>query len=75
MNAEAVISKRLIKDLLLANGLKPHTIEISKPMIKVFWNAHAVYKAKIEEERKNAVLSESEKQAAHISNDIEKMKQ
>ena len=59
----------------MANGLKPHTIEISKPIIKAFQNAHAVYKAKLEEERKNAVLSEREKQAAHISNDIEKMKQ
>ena len=60
---------------MLANRLKPHTIEISKPMMKAFWNAHAVYKAKIEEERKNALLSEREKQAAHISNDIEKTKQ
>ena len=60
---------------MLLNQLKPHAIEISKPMIKAFWNAHAVYKAKLEEERKNAVLSEHEKQAAHISNDIKKMKQ
>ena len=75
MSVETVFSKRLIKDHMLANGLKPHTIEISKPIIKAFWNAHAVYKAKLEEDRKNAVLSEREKQAAHISNDIEKMKQ
>ena len=75
MSAETVIPKQLIKDHMLANGLKPHTIEISKPMMKAFWNAHAVYKAKIEEERKNALLSEREKQAAHISNDIEKTKQ
>ena len=100
MSAETVISKQLLKDHMLANGLKPHTIEISKPMIKAllkdhmlanrlkphtieiskpmikaFRNAHAVYKAKLEEERKNAVLSEHEKQAAHISNDIEKVKQ
>ena len=59
----------------MPNGLKPHTIEISEPMIKAFQNAHAVYKVKIEEERKNAVLSEREKQAAHFSNDIENMKQ
>ena len=65
MSAETVISRRL----------KPHTIEISKPMIKAFRNAHAVCKAKLEEERKNAALSEREKQAAHISDDIEKMKQ
>ena len=60
---------------MLANGLNPRTIEISKPMIKTFRNAHAVYKAKREKEGNNAVLSEREKQAAHISNDIEKMKQ
>ena len=75
MSVETVFSKRLIKDHILANGLKPRTIEISKPIIKAFRNARAVYKAKLEEERKNAVLSEREKQAAHISNDIEKMKQ
>ena len=75
MSSETVISKRLIKDHMLANGLKPHAIDISKPTIKLFRNAHAVYKAKLEEERKNAVLSEREKRAAHISNDIEKMKQ
>ena len=69
MSAETIISKRL------ANGLKPHAIEIQKPMIKAFWNAHAVYKAKLKEERKNPVLSEREKQAAQISSDIEKMKQ
>ena len=44
-------------------------------MIKAFQNAHAVYKVKIEEGRKNAMLSEREKQAAHFSNDIEHMKQ
>ena len=75
MSAEIIISKQLIKDNMLANGLRPHTIEISKPMIKALRNAHAVYKANLEEERKDAVLSECEKQVAHISNDIKKMKQ
>ena len=60
---------------MLTKGLYPHTIEISKPTIKAFWNAHAVYKAKIEQERKNTVLRKHEKQTAHISKDIEKMKQ
>lgn len=60
---------------MLANGLKPNTIEIFEMMIKAFRNAHAVYKAKLEKEIKNAVLSERKKQAAHISNDIEKIKQ
>ena len=75
MCAETIISQWLIKDRILANWLKPHTIKISKPIIKAFWNAHAVYKAKLEEERKNVVLSEHGKQAAYISNDIRKMKQ
>ena len=75
MSSKILILKRLIKDQMLANRLKPHIIKILKPMIKVFWNANAVYKAKLEEERKNAVLSERKKQAAHISDDTEKMKQ
>ena len=61
LSAETVISKRLIKDHMLGNGLKPHTIEISKPMIKAIRNTHAVYEVKLEEERKNAVLIEREK--------------
>ena len=58
MSAETVISKRLIKDHMLEHGLKPHAIDISKPTIKPFRNAHAVYKAKLEKERKNVGLSE-----------------
>ena len=42
MSTETIISKRLIKNHMLANGLKTQTIEISKPMIKAFRNAHAV---------------------------------
>ena len=34
-----------------------------------------MYKVKLEEERKDVVLSKREKKAAHISNDVEKMKQ
>ena len=35
-------------------------------MIETFQNAHAVYKMKLEEGRKNAVLSKHKKQAANI---------
>ena len=51
---------------MLANKMKRCTIEILKPMIETFQNAHAVYKMKLEEGRKNAVLSKHKKQAANI---------
>ena len=46
MSAKTVISKRLIKDHKLPHGMKPHTIEISKPKIRAFRNTHAAFKAK-----------------------------
>ena len=33
---EGVIVKRLVKDHLLANNLKPHTIQITNPMVRAF---------------------------------------
>ena len=39
-----VITKRLIIDHMIANNLRPHTIEISKPMLKACRSAHSSYK-------------------------------
>ena len=58
----------------LANNLKPHTIEITKPMLKASRSAHSSYKIHLEEEKKKIYLSERENQALHIPNDIEKLK-
>ena len=49
MYAKTIISKRLIKDHMLPNGLQPQTIKITKPLVKAFKSAYAAYKAHLEE--------------------------
>ena len=61
MYAKTIISKRLIKDHMLANGLQPHTIEITKPLVKAYKSVYAAYKAHLEEEKKKVVLTERDK--------------
>ena len=36
VSPEGVIAKRLVEDHLLANNLKPHTIQITGSMLRVF---------------------------------------
>ena len=43
-------------------------------MLKVFRNAYSSCKIHLEEEKRNVFLSEREKQALHISDDIKKLK-
>ena len=43
-------------------------------MLRVFRNAYYSYKIHLEEEKRNVFLSEREKQALHISDDIKKLK-
>jgi len=75
MSPETVIAKRLIKDHMLAHELKPHTIEVTKAMVKAYRNAHAKYKLSLEEEKKKVALCNKEKQALHLSNDIDQLAQ
>ena len=44
MYAKTIISKRLIKDHMLANGLQPHTIKVTKPLVKAYKSAYAATK-------------------------------
>ena len=59
---------------MLANGLQLHTIEITKPLVKAYKSAYAVYKAHLAEEKNKVVLIERDKQVEHINSDIDKMK-
>ena len=53
VNPETVISKRVIKDHMLAHNLKPYSIDISPAMVKSFKAAHSKYQLYLEEgERK-----------------------
>ena len=74
MYTKTIISKRLIKDYMLANGLQPHTIKVTKPLVKACKITYSAYKAHLEEEKKKVVLTEHDKQAEHINSDIDKIK-
>ena len=52
MNPETVISKRVIKDHVVANNLKPCLLDISPEMVKSFRAVHSKYQLYLEEENK-----------------------
>ena len=43
MHAETVIAKRLIKDSMVTNQLKPHTVEGTQPIMEAFKIAYPSY--------------------------------
>ena len=74
MSAESVISKRLIKDHMLSNKLKPYTVEITDPVIRAFKSSHLKYQLHLEPEKKKKDNSETDRQLLHLLNDICKLK-
>ena len=52
MNPEPVISKRVIKDHMLAHNVKPYSIDISLAMVKSFKVAYSKYQLYLEEKKK-----------------------
>ena len=75
MTPLSIISRRIVKDHLIANNLKPHTLEITSQLIKDFRSAHQKYVNQLKEEKKNKQKTEAEQQAMHIASDIEKLQQ
>ena len=67
MTPNTIISKRLIKDHMLAHRLEPHTIEITKPMIKSFRAARQRYDIHLEEEKKLKEKNDAERRAQLIA--------
>ena len=75
MTPNTIISKRLIKDHMLAHKLEPHTIETTKPMTKSFRAARQRYDIHLEEEKKLKEKNDAaERRAQLISADIEKLR-
>ena len=72
MSPESLTAKRIIKGHMLANKLKPHTIEITKPIVQAFRSDRQKYEVHLEEEKKKKQKSEAEVRAMHIAADIEK---
>ena len=52
MTPATIISRRMIKDHLIANVLKPHTVEITSSLIKAFRSARQKYMDELEEAKK-----------------------
>ena len=76
VSADSLISKRLIKDQILFDKLKPYTIEITDPMIRAFKSSHLKYQLHLESEKKKKKNdnSETDRQLLHLLNDIDKLK-
>ena len=55
ISPEGTIAKRLVKDHLLANNLKPHTIQITNAMVSAFKGAHQSYAAYLDDEKKKKI--------------------
>ena len=74
MSPESFTAKRIIKDHMIANKLKPHTIEITKPIDQAFRSGRQKYEVHLQEEKKKKQKSEAELGAMHIAADIEKLR-
>ena len=75
MKPETTISKRIIRDHMLAHSVKPHTIEMSSALVKSVKAAYSRYVQKMEDEKKKKQYDAKEIQKLHITEDLNKVKQ
>ena len=75
MTPVSIISRRIIKDHLIANQLKPHTVHITASLIKSFRSARQAYMIELDNAKKEKEKTEEEQKAMHITADIEKLNQ
>ena len=73
MSTNTIISKRIIKDPMLANNLKPYTITIDSSIMKAFRSARMRYEEYLKSENKKKSVSDKETQALQISSDIKNL--
>ena len=73
MSPETIISKRIIKDHMLANDLTQYTIKIDAPMIKAFRSARVKYQEYLKSQKEKQSNNEKETRANHITADIESL--
>ena len=75
MTPVSIISRRIIKDHLIANQLKPHTVHITASLIKSFRSARQAYMIELDNAKKEKEKTEEEQKTMHITADIEKLNQ
>ena len=61
ISPEDVIAKKLVKDHLLANNLKPYTIQITNPMVRAFKGAHQSSATYLDDNKKKIQTKDKEK--------------
>ena len=66
MSPESLTSKRIIKDHMLANKLKPPTIEITKPIVQALRSGRQIYEVHLEEQKTKKQKSKAEVRAMRI---------
>ena len=74
MLPEIVVSKRFVRDHMIAKGLQPHTIKIDKPIMLAAKGARQKYTLYLEEQTKIKASDEEARRAVHLSTDINKIK-
>ena len=74
MSTNTIISKRIIKDPMLANNLKPYTITIDSSIMKAFRSARMKYEEYLKSEKEKKSVSDKETQALQISSDIKNLR-
>ena len=70
ISPKGVTAKRLVKDHLLANNLKPHIIQIINPMVRAFKGARQSYATYLDDENKKKTQTKDEEKTKHITSDI-----
>ena len=74
MLPETVVSKRIVRDPVIAKGLQPHSIKIDKPIMLAAKRVRQKYILYLEEQTKIKASNEEARRAVHLSTDINKIK-
>ena len=70
MKEETIVAKKIIRDYMLANSLKPHTVEISNKLILSCSTARQKYRQHIEEAKKLTESNHRESEKQSLTNVI-----
>ena len=74
MLPETVVSKRIVRDHMIAKGLQHHTIKTDRPIMLAAKGARQKYTLYLEEQTKIKASNEEARRAGHLSTDINKIK-
>ena len=70
MSPESIVSKHIIKDHMISNGLKHYTINVNGPMLKAFRSARVKYQEFMKSQKEKQSITEKEIISNHLTSDI-----